>query len=112
MTVTETVAEASRSLTAPPGPAGSPVRSVDAVGISVFGGHEDVANARLQFENGTVAELTASRASPYASRQMQLWGAEGYAEVDFAQRKLTMVQPSEQVRRHVSPDVEEAGFLD
>lgn len=78
----------------------SPVRSVDAVGISVFGGHEDVANARLHFENGTVAELTASRASPYASRQMQLWGAEGYAEVDFAQRKLTMVQPSEQVRRH------------
>ena len=77
----------------------APVRSVDAVGISVFGGHEDIADARLHFENGCVAEVTASRASPQASRQMQLWGPEGYAEVDFAQRKLTLIQPSERVRK-------------
>jgi predicted dehydrogenase len=76
------------------------VRSVDAVGMSCFGGHEDIANARLQFVNGCIAEVTASRASTAASRQMQLWGPEGYAEVDFASRKLTLVQPSEQVRRH------------
>jgi predicted dehydrogenase len=31
---------------------------------------------------------------------MQLWGPEGYAEVDFASRRLTLVQPSEEVRRH------------
>ena len=78
----------------------SPLHSVEAVGISVFGGHEDIANARLHFENGAVADLTASRASPHASRQMQLWGPEGYAEVDFALRKLTLMQPSEQVRQH------------
>lgn len=78
----------------------APVRSVEAVGMSVFGGHEDIANARLHFANGCVAEITASRASPTASRQMQLWGPEGYAEVDFATRKLTLVQASEQVRRH------------
>jgi predicted dehydrogenase len=78
----------------------APVRSVDAVGVSVFGGHEDIASARLHFANGCVADVTANRASPTASRQMQLWGPEGYAEVDFAARKLTLVQPSEQVRRH------------
>jgi predicted dehydrogenase len=78
----------------------APVRSVDAVGMSCFGGHEDIANARLHFVNGCIAEVTASRASPTASRGMQLWGPEGYAEVDFATRKLTLVQPSEQVRRH------------
>jgi predicted dehydrogenase len=78
----------------------SKVQSVDAIGISVFGNHEDIASARLHLENGCVADLTASRASPTAARQMQLWGCEGYAEVDFAQRKLTLVQPSEQVRRH------------
>jgi predicted dehydrogenase len=78
----------------------SPVHSVDAVGMNWFGGHEDVANARLHFTNGCVAEVSASRASPTTSRQMQLWGPEGYAEVDFASRKLTLVQPSEQVRRH------------
>ncbi len=77
----------------------SSVRSVEAVGMSCYGGHEDLASARIQFNNGCVAELTASRASPTAARQMQLWGAEGYAEVDFAARKLTLVQPSEQVRR-------------
>ncbi len=78
----------------------APVRSIEAVGMSVFGGHEDVASARLQFANGCIAEVTASRASPTASRQMQLWGPEGYAEVDFAARRVTLVQPNEQVRRH------------
>ena len=78
----------------------APVRSVEAVGMSCYGGHEDVANARLHFVTGCIAEVTASRASPTASRQMQLWGPEGYAEVDFGSRKLTLVQPSEQVRRH------------
>jgi predicted dehydrogenase len=78
----------------------APVRSVDAVGLSVFGSKEDIANARLHFVNGCVAELTANRASPTASRQMQVWGPEGFAEVDFATRKLTLVQSSEQVRRH------------
>ncbi len=78
----------------------APVRSVEAVGMSCFGGHEDVASARLHFTNGCVAEVTASRASPTAARTMQLWGPEGYAEVDFGSRKLTLVQPSEEVRRH------------
>ena len=40
---------------------GSPVRTVSAVGASVFGGHEDMVNARLEFENGCVAHVTASR---------------------------------------------------
>lgn len=78
----------------------APVRSIEAVGMSCYGGHEDLANARIHFANGCVAEITASRASPTPARQMQLWGPEGFAEVDFASRKLTLVQPSEQVRRH------------
>jgi predicted dehydrogenase len=77
----------------------SPVRSVEAVGVSVFGGQEDVANARLHFESGCIADLTASRAHPTPSRRMQLWGPEGYAQVDFSQRRLLLVQPSPQVRR-------------
>ena len=77
----------------------APVRSIEAVGMSCYGGHEDLANARIQFANGCVAEITASRASPTPTRQMQIWGPEGFAEVDFASRKLTLVQPSEQVRR-------------
>ncbi len=79
---------------------GAPVRSVAALGLSVFGGHEDVANARLEFSNGCIAEVTASRASPVAVRQMQVWAGEGYADLDLAQRRLTLVQPTEHVRQH------------
>lgn len=78
----------------------SPLRHVEALGMSVFGGHEDVANARLHFDNGAVADLTASRANPVAQRTMQIWAPEGFLDADFAQRKLTLIQPSEAVRRH------------
>lgn len=77
----------------------SPVRSVEASGLRVFGMHEDIASARLTFENGAIAEVTASRSSPTMSRTMQVWGPEGYAEADFAARKLTLMQPSAEVRR-------------
>src|SRR5262249_6784233 len=42
---------------------GGPVLSVEAIGVRIFGQHEDVANARLIFANGCVANVTASRAS-------------------------------------------------
>jgi predicted dehydrogenase len=76
----------------------APVCSVDAVGVAVFGEHEDVANARLAFANGCVAMVTASRASAAPVRRMRVWAPEGYAGVDFARRHLTLVQPSEQFR--------------
>ena len=77
----------------------APVRSVSAVGVSVFGGNEDVANARIEFEDGCVANVTASRASYQAVRKMRLWGAEGYATLDFASREATVVRPSERLLR-------------
>ena len=77
----------------------APVRSVAAVGVSVFGGHEDIANARIEFENGVVADLTASRASYQAVRKMRLYGPEGYASLDFATRQGTLIRPSEPLRR-------------
>src|SRR5262245_59847810 len=76
----------------------APLASVEALGVSVYGGHEDVANARLTFANGCVAEVTASRASQRPQRRMHLWGAEGYAGLDFAKRQLTLVQPSVELR--------------
>ncbi len=78
----------------------APVEAVDAVGVSVFGAHEDMVSARLRFANGAVAEITASRAHPSAHRQMHLWGPEGYAGLDFAQRRVTLIQPSAALRAH------------
>ena len=71
----------------------APVRSVAAVGVSLFGEHEDVANARIEFEDGSVANLTASRASYTPSRKMRIWGAEGYASLDFAAKQATAHSP-------------------
>jgi predicted dehydrogenase len=78
----------------------APVIAVEAVGVALFGGHEDVANARLTFANGCVAQVTASRASAVPLRRMHLWAPEGYVGLDFGKRHLTLVQPSAELRLH------------
>ncbi len=69
----------------------SPIESVDAVGAPVASEHEDIANARVRFENGCVATITASRISLKTERKMRLFSQEGYMSVDFANRKLMMI---------------------
>lgn len=78
----------------------SPVKDVYALGAQVFGGHEDVVNARLKFENGCIASVTASRISPRPKRKLRVWAPEGYAGIDFVEKRLTLVQPSDDVRRY------------
>lgn len=69
----------------------SPIASVDAVGAPVASALEDIANARVRFENGCVATITASRISLKTERKMRLFSQEGYMSVDFVARKLTMI---------------------
>jgi predicted dehydrogenase len=69
----------------------SPIASVDAVGAPVASALEDIANARVRFENGCVATITASRISLKTERKMRLFSQEGYMSVDFAARKLMMI---------------------
>ncbi len=63
-----------------------------AVGMSMFGHHEDLAQARLQFDCGGVANLTASRCSFQNERSLQIFGTHGYAGVDLAESKVTVVE--------------------
>ncbi|OWK43429.1 Gfo/Idh/MocA family protein [Fimbriiglobus ruber] len=77
-----------------------PVKDVSAVGAAVFGGHEDMVNARLVFESGCVAHVTASRISARPKRRLRIWASEGYAGIDFVSRKITLVQVNDEVRRH------------
>lgn len=77
----------------------SPVQTVQSAGLSLFGGKEDVAHARLVFANGCLGTVTANRASPMPMRRMQIWGPEGFADLDFAARKLILMQPSDVVRQ-------------
>ena len=63
-----------------------------AIGFSMFGGNEDMAQARLQFSCGAVANLTASRCSFSPERSMQIFGTDGFAKIDFTESKVTFVQ--------------------
>jgi predicted dehydrogenase len=64
----------------------SPVTSVDAVGIPVLSQSEDIANARLRFANGCVANLTASRVSPERMRKIRVFSggaSTSYISLDY-----------------------------
>jgi predicted dehydrogenase len=77
----------------------APVSRIQALGVAILGKHEDVAQARLEFANGCVAHLSASRVS-YATapnRNMQIWSATGYASIDFGNRSASLVTPSQTV---------------
>jgi len=66
----------------------SEVINVEAVGLSVFSPHEDIANVRLHFENGAVADVTASRASFERARFMHVFQPGGYVSVDFMNARV------------------------
>ncbi|MCX6120208.1 MAG: Gfo/Idh/MocA family oxidoreductase [Ignavibacteriales bacterium] len=63
----------------------SKVSRIDANGIAVISDTPDIANARLQFENGCVANVTASRISQNKMRKMRLFQRDAYISIDFAQ---------------------------
>jgi predicted dehydrogenase len=63
----------------------SPVRAVEASGVAVVSDSVDIANARLQFENGCVANVTASRISQHKMRKMRLFQRSGYISIDFSE---------------------------
>lgn len=63
----------------------SKVKSIDANGVAVVSDSADIANARIQFENGCVANVTASRISQNKMRKMRLFQKNAYISIDFAQ---------------------------
>jgi len=71
----------------------SPVRRVDAFGICIMGGLPDIVQARLTFENGCIADLTANRVSPDFKRQMQVWSEAGCFTADFNEQSLSSHTP-------------------
>jgi predicted dehydrogenase len=70
----------------------SPVERVDAVGAPVFTGEEDIANARIVFKNGCVANVTASRISLKSERKMRIFQRNAYITLDFQNRKMLIAQ--------------------
>ena len=68
----------------------SPVKEIRAAGISVLTDRIDLANVRLEFTDGCIANLTASRMSFKSMRKFRLFQSDAYLAVDFENRELTV----------------------
>ena len=90
----------------------SPIASIDAVGAPVFTDEIDIANARIRFENGCVADVTASRISMKSERKLRVFQTDAYISIDLQQKLLTVVRRPAMIEEGVPPkvDVEERSF--
>jgi predicted dehydrogenase len=73
----------------------APLVSVDAVGSSVFSDDIDIANARLRFASGCVANVTASRVSLKSERKLRLFQDDAYLSLDLQRKVLTVIRKDE-----------------
>jgi predicted dehydrogenase len=76
----------------------SPLARIDASGVAVVSDEPDIANARLQFANGCVANVTASRISQKKMRKMRIFQRDAYVSIDFLQgltEVFRLVSPEE-----------------
>jgi predicted dehydrogenase len=65
----------------------SPVASIDAVGVPVLSRGEDIANARIRFANGCVANITTSRISPEKLRKIRVFQDDAYLSLDYMKQE-------------------------
>jgi predicted dehydrogenase len=70
----------------------SPVERVEACGVAVLGGHEDIADARIVFANGCVAKMTASRLALKTERKLRVFSEAGYISLDYAAKTGTAIR--------------------
>ncbi len=80
----------------------SPVKKVSASGVAVISSSPDIANARIEFHNGCVANITASRISLKQMRKMRMFQKDGYISVDFLDKKTEIIRLSDK-RDSVNP---------
>ncbi len=78
----------------------SPIKRIDAVGIPVLSHNEDIANAHIVFENGCIANLTASRVSEEKIRKLRIFEMDKYCSLDYANQAITMARKS-----HLEPKI-------
>ncbi|MBI4431507.1 MAG: Gfo/Idh/MocA family oxidoreductase [Candidatus Omnitrophica bacterium] len=66
----------------------SPITRTDSVGIRVLSDYEDLANARLRFESGCVANITASRLTPEPQRKIRIFQDDAYVSIDYGNQEV------------------------
>ena len=90
----------------------SDISGVRASGVPVVSEHIDIANARLEFESGCVANVTASRISTKDERKIRLFQRDAYVSVDFSKREITAIQQKNTDRCGLIPgmDIKKMSF--
>ena len=73
----------------------SPIAKIDSVGVKVLSKTEDIANARIQFENGCVANLSASRISMKKAREIRVFQDDAYISLDFKDQTGHLIRKSD-----------------
>lgn len=84
----------------------SEIVNIHAAGIPVISGHVDIANARLEFKSGCIANVTASRISTKNERKIRLFQKDTYISVDFANQGITVIQRNDKVEGGIIPGME------
>jgi len=84
----------------------SPVQAVDAVGVPVLSRGEDIANARIRFENGCVANITSSRISPEQMRKIRVFQEDVYLSLDYQNQSGEMYQRTPEGLKRESVEIE------
>lgn len=84
----------------------SEIVNIHSAGIPVISGHVDIANARLEFKSGCIANVTASRISTKNERKIRLFQKDAYISVDFANQGITVIQRNDKVHGGLIPGME------
>ena len=84
----------------------SPVQTIDAVGVPVLSRGEDIANARIRFENGCVANVTSSRISPEQMRKIRVFQEDVYLSLDYQNQTGEMYRRTPEGLKREDVDIE------
>jgi predicted dehydrogenase len=90
----------------------SEIKGIHAAGVPVICEHVDIANVRLEFENGCVANVTASRISAKDQRKIRMFQKDGYISVDFANHEIMIIRRDKNGANNLIPgmDIRQIAF--
>ena len=86
--------------------ANSPVREVRAVGLPILSPKVDIANVRVEFESGCVANFTASRVSTERVRKLRFFQPRSYVSIDYARQDLLVIRLDESITPEIAAAIE------
>ncbi len=93
--------------------AASKIKKIDAVGVNVIGDKEDICNARIVFENGCIANVTASRLALKTERKVRVFSPQGYLSVDYFKKTGIIIKADPNVNVvHWIKERQDAGDFD